>query len=59
MNNTKRHDPEYSSETALSSSDLLSLLTDMEAVAKMGTYEIELPEMKINFSDGLFRLFGE
>ena len=59
MNNNNRHDPGNSNETALLSSDLLSLLADMEAVAKMGTYEIELPEMKIHFSVGLFRLFGE
>ncbi|WP_207420701.1 PAS domain-containing sensor histidine kinase [Desertivirga brevis] len=39
--------------------DLHSLFGEVEDVAKMGVYKAELPSLKLYFSDGLYKLFGE
>jgi len=35
-----------------------ALLRSTEELARMGSYEAELPSLRFHFSDGLFRLFG-
>ncbi|WP_207534709.1 sensor histidine kinase [Desertivirga arenae] len=59
MDNQGNHHKDNNSGKESSPIDLVALFGEVEEVANMGIYRVELPGMKFYFSDGLFRLFGE
>lgn len=54
---TAQKQRQHEHETRQAASD--TLLRRTEAVARTGSYEMELATGRLQFSDGLFRLFGE